>query len=161
MANMKETQKCLNITMPIYRKDYVLGARKDNLLGLNWYTQASNTFKKKGKTSTGVAQVKKLIHALIVDNRERILNECPGWDPIHTDSGFHVTYKVYAKRLGTDGHNIRSAMEKMILDGCEEAGLIDNDKYVYSTESRFYLDRSNPRIEVTIEHNDDYEYVVN
>lgn len=151
----------INLTMPIYRKDYIKGARKDNLLGMNWYTQASNTFKNNGKTSTGVAQVKKSIHLIILENKERILAENPDWDPVHTDAGFHVSYRVYAKRLGSDGHNIRSAMEKMILDGCEEAGLIDNDKYVYSTDSQFYLDRENPRIEVDISHNINYDYIIN
>jgi len=151
----------LKLTMPIYYKDYVPRARKDKLLGMNWYTQASNTFSKGGKTTTGVAGVKKTIHQLIIANSGAILEEADDWNPIHTENGFHVKYKVFAKRLGSDGHNIRSAMEKMILDGVEEAGLIDNDKYVYSTESKFYLERSNPRIEVEITHNKDYKYLIN
>ena len=146
--------------MPIYRKDYILGARKDNLLGMNWYTTASNTFRKNGKTSTGVAQVKKAIHDIILENKEAILAGCPDWNPIHTDAGFHVSYKVYAKRLGSDGHNIRSAMEKMILDGVEQAGLIDNDRYVYSTDSKFFLERTDPRIEVVITHNKEHKYII-
>ena len=147
--------------MPIYYKSYVTRARKDKLLGMNWYTQASNTFSKNGKTTTGVAGVKKIIHQLILDNKEAILSECSNWNPEHTVNGFHVKYRVYAKRLGSDGHNIRSAMEKMILDGVEQAGLIDNDRYVYSTESQFYLDRGNPRIELEISHNEDYTYLIN
>lgn len=148
--------------MPIYYKNYMPRARKDKLLGLNWYTQASNTFSKNGKTTTGVAGVKKVIHQLIIDNKDAILAECPDWNPVHTDYGFHVAYKVYAKRLGSDGHNIRSCMEKMILDGVEEAGLIDNDKYVYTTESEFYLERENPRIELEITHKKaGYEYIIN
>lgn len=146
--------------MPIYKKDYMPRTRKDALLGLNWYTTASNVFKRGGKHTTGVAQIKKLIHERIVDSKERILSENPGWDPNH-GHGFNVKYRVYAGRLGTDGHNIRSAMEKMALDGIEEAGLIDNDKYVYKTESEFYLQRSDPRIEIEITHIEEpYEYVI-
>ena len=150
----------LKIEMPIYYKDYIPRARKDKLLGLNWYTQASNTFSKNGKTTTGVAGVKKIIHQLIIDNADKILAESDNWDPTHTENGFHAHYRVYAKRLGSDGHNIRSCMEKMILDGLEDAGLIDNDKYVYTTSSEFYLNRTNPRIEVEITHKDKYNYII-
>lgn len=153
----------LSITLPIYKKDYMPRARKDALLGMNWYTANSNTFRKKGKgkvtTSTGVAQMKTIIHQLVADNKDNILAEHPGWDPNH-GNGFHVSYKVYAKRLGSDGHNIRSAMEKMALDAIEAAGLIDNDKYVYSTDSKFYLNRTDPRIEIEISHLQDYDYVI-
>ena len=137
-------QQNITITVPIYYKDYVLRARKNPLLGLNWYTAASNTFRKGGKTTTGAAGVKIRFHQMILDNKDEILKESRGWDSNHLN-GFHVHYNVYAKRLGTDGSNIRSVIEKFALDGLQEAGLIDNDKYVYSTSSNFYLDRENPR----------------
>lgn len=146
--------------MPIYRKNYMPRARKNSLLGLNWYTQASNTFSKNGKTTTGVAGVKKTIHQLIMDNKEAILAEAVDWIAEHTDNGFHAHYKVYLGRLGSDGHNVRSAMEKMILDGVEEAGLIDNDRYVYTTSTECYLQRSDPRIEVEITHKKDYKFII-
>lgn len=149
----------LKITAPIYRKDYMPRVRKNDLLGLNWYTNSSNTFNKKGVTTTGVAIVKKAVHEYIERNKQVILTSCPDWDPNHKN-GFNISYKVYAKRLGSDGHNIRSAMEKMILDALEESGLIDNDKYVYKTQSEFYLQRTNPRIEIEISHLDDYNYII-
>lgn len=146
--------------MAIYKKDYMPRAKKNDLLGLNWYTNASNTYKKGGTTTTGVAEMKKVIYEILENNKANILKENPNWNPIHTANGFHVHYDVFVGRLGTDGHNVRSAMEKMALDGLEHVGLIDNDKYVYTTSTNSYLDRDNPRIDITISHKDSYNYVV-
>ncbi len=58
-------------------------------------------------------------------------------------------------RTGTDGHNIRSVIEKFFLDGLVECGAIKDDstpKFVvgdYGTS--YYMDKDNPRIEITIE----------
>ena len=40
--------------------------------------------------------------------------------------------------------------------------IIDNDKYVYSTSSNFYLDRDNPRCEIIVSHlKESYDYIIN
>lgn len=150
----------LEITMPIYKKDYLPRTRKDMVLGLNWLIQSSNVFKKKGNSTTALAEFKKIVYDIIEKNKPEILKQYPNWNPNHTENGFHVEYKVFVGRLGTDGHNVRSAMEKILLDALQHVGLIDDDKYVYTSASEFYLDRKNPRIEVKITHKDKYNYII-
>lgn len=62
-------------------------------------------------------------------------------------------YKVYAARGGTDGPNIRSIMEKFILDGLVECGALQDDSIEFLTgdTSEYFIDKSNPRFEVDIE----------
>lgn len=64
-----------------------------------------------------------------------------------------LNYKVYVARNGTDGHNIRSVIEKFFLDGLVEMGAIKDDNtqdYVMGDTTSYYLDKENPRIEIEI-----------
>lgn len=63
-----------------------------------------------------------------------------------------LLYKVYAARNGTDGHNIRAVIEKFFMDGLVEAGAIEDDdiSHVIGDTSEYYIDKMNPRIEITI-----------
>jgi len=61
-----------------------------------------------------------------------------------------VHYKIYAKRRGVDGGNIRSVIEKFVLDGLVEVGAIPNDTIDYIDEDRsnYSIDKDNPRAEI-------------
>lgn len=146
----------ITIEVPIYYKELNPRARKNPLMGMNWLLGAANTFKSKGKVTSNYALTKKLVHQLISDNKDIILESNNG-KRLEQDNGYHVKYKVFLKRKGTDGHNVRSAIEKMVLDALESSDIIDNDTFVYTTESEFYLDRvGEPRcfIEITSKNND-------
>lgn len=62
-------------------------------------------------------------------------------------------YKVYVARGGTDGPNIRSIMEKFILDGLVECGALQDDsiEFLIGDTSEYFIDKSNPRFIVEIE----------
>lgn len=151
----------LKITVPIYYKDYVPRARKNPLIGMNWLLGAANTFKSKGNVTSTYALTKKVFHQLVADHKKEILSE-NGGKRLDQTNGYHVHYKIYLKRKGTDGHNVRSAMEKMILDALETSEIIDNDTFVYTTSSEFYLDRvGKPRCEIEITaKGEDYIYEI-
>jgi len=125
----------LIITLPIYYTQYFKTKPSKNILvGLNWYRNAhhflSNT-------------IKHHYHDLISKEVKGIK-----FDKIK------LKYKIYISRNGTDGHNIRSIMEKFFLDGLVENKVIEDDstpKYVagdYGTE--YFLDKENPRMEIEI-----------
>ena len=64
-----------------------------------------------------------------------------------------VKYDIYIKRNGTDGHNIRSIIEKFFLDGLVSAGAIEDDctpQYVVSDSTEYFMDKENPRAEISI-----------
>jgi len=69
-------------------------------------------------------------------------------------SKIFIQYRVYMKRKGTDGQNIRAVIEKFFLDGLVKCGAIkdDNFDYVVGDESYYFQDKENPRIEIEI-HN--------
>ena len=64
----------------------------------------------------------------------------------------HVHYDIYLKRRGSDGGNVRSVIEKFVLDGAKKSGMIvdDNADIIVSDSSKYYFDKTNPRAEITI-----------
>lgn len=62
-----------------------------------------------------------------------------------------VSYKVYCKNT-IDGGNVRSVIEKYFLDSIKDCGLIidDNIKYIVGDDSLYFIDKENPRIEITV-----------
>ncbi len=126
--------KKLELTFPIYyTQEFKTKKPKVWLIGLNnyrnWHYMLSN-------------QVKLHVHSLV---KKQV-----GRKKIKTPATFH--YKIYAKRRGTDGPNIRSVMEKFISDGLVECGAMENDSIEHITEdtSKYFIDKTNPRIEVVI-----------
>lgn len=63
-----------------------------------------------------------------------------------------VHYKIYTKRT-TDGGNIRSIIEKFVLDGLVEHGIIkdDNVTIVIGDSAEYYAVKENFRAEIYIE----------
>lgn len=62
-----------------------------------------------------------------------------------------LTFNWYVKDRRKDPDNVAFS-KKFILDGMQEAGLIENDGYrqIYGFEDTFQVDRKNPRVEVEI-----------
>ena len=123
----------MKLTLPIhYKQEFKTKKPKNWLVGLNayrnWHYFLSNN-------------IKHHYHSLVEKqyNGEK-------FDKVH------VSYKVFVGRKNTDGHNVRSILEKYVLDALVACGAIVDDSldYVLSTSSEFYLDSKNPRIEIEI-----------
>jgi hypothetical protein len=121
------------ITLPIYytikrktKKDKII------LVGMNWYRNAH--FQESNK-------VKEYYHKLV--------SEQVGTQKFNK---IFIEYKVYLKRKGTDGQNIRAVIEKFFLDGLVECGAIKDDtiEYVLGDSSTYLLDKSNPSVDIII-----------
>lgn len=121
------------VILPIYYSlDFKTKPSKVFLVGLNWYRNAHYLLNNKVKH-----KYHELTKQLIGNNK---------FDKIR------LHYKVFAKRNGTDGHNIRSIIEKYFLDGLVSCGAIEDDsiQFVLGDSSEYFIDPDNPRIEITI-----------
>lgn len=122
------------LTFPIYYTQ-VFKTKKDKklLVGLNnyrnWHHYLSNA-------------IKVYYHEL---TKEKIGK--------NTFTKVRMHYRVYVARGGTDGPNIRSIMEKFILDGLVECGALQDDsiEFLKGDTSEYFTDKENPRFEVDIE----------
>lgn len=88
-------------------------------------------------------KIKKYYHILVKDALQ--------WkgEPI---GRVRIHYDIYVKNRKTDGANVRSQIEKFVCDGMVEAGLLKDDTidYVIGDSSAYYIDKNNPRAEITI-----------
>jgi hypothetical protein len=125
--------KELTISLPIYYTQYFKTKKsKTFLVGLNWYRNAHHSISNSVKH-----YYHELVYPLVVGNKfNKVM----------------IEYRVYAGRKGTDGHNIRAILEKFFLDGFVEAGCIEDDNidFVIGDSSKYFIDRDNPRIDITV-----------
>ena len=123
----------MKITLPIHHTQ-TFKTKKDKtfLVGMNWYRNAHFLVTNK---------VKHYYHELVA---KQIKGK--------TFNKVKLLYQVYVGRNGTDGHNIRAVIEKFFLDGLVECGALKDDdiSHVIGDTSEYYIDSSNPRIEITI-----------
>ena len=63
-----------------------------------------------------------------------------------------IGYKIYLKRKGSDGGNVRSVIEKFVLDAFTKLNVIkdDNASIVVGDKAEYFFDKENPRAEITI-----------
>lgn len=125
----------LKLVLPIYYT-FERKTKKDKtvLVGLNWYRNA-HYFNSN--------EVKAHFHKEIETQARGTVFCVP----------VHVHYSVFQKRESVDGHNVRSILEKFALDGLKDSGVIVDDstpKYIASTSTDFFIDKINPRIEITV-----------
>ena len=124
----------MKLALPIYYKQ-VFKTKKDKtiLVGMtnyrNWHYILSN-------------KIKAHYHQLVKEQYDG-----------STFNKVSVHYKIYAKRRGTDGGNIRSVIEKFVLDGLVEVGAFPDDsiEYVSGDSSEYFYDKENPRAEVYLD----------
>lgn len=125
--------KKIKITLPIYYEiQYKTKKNKKILVWLNWYRNAFHILSN---------QVKKYYHNLVKEQIKIKINKIK-----------EVKYTVYIKRKNTDFHNIRSIIEKFFLDWLVVNWIIADDSfdYIQKTSSEAFIDKQNPRIEITI-----------
>lgn len=122
----------ISLTLPVYMKK---NKKTSVLLGMNWYRNAH--FFELGK-------IKKNFHEIVAE-------QCADQKPLR--GKVRVRYRIFLKRLGTDGGNVRSVIEKFTLDGLVKNCMIDEDDFSTVTGGdgdEYELDRDNPRAEVEI-----------
>ncbi|MDQ0153659.1 Holliday junction resolvase RusA-like endonuclease [Moryella indoligenes] len=63
-----------------------------------------------------------------------------------------IDYRIFAGDKRHDRMNLLSAIDKSFEDALQKTGIIKNDGWddVLNTTHSFYIDRENPRIEITI-----------
>lgn len=122
----------MKLTFPIYYTKTTKKKTKTFLVGLNWYRNAhfyeSN-------------EVKEYYHWLV---RSQVKKQ--------RFTKIKLKYTLYCKRNNVDGTNVRSVVEKFILDGLVECGVIPNDtiEYVMGDSAEYFKDVDNPRCDVEI-----------
>ena len=121
-----------NFTVPIYAN---VSKKKKILVNMNWYRNAhymvSNNVKK---------LYKKIVHD-VFKNRN-----------VQLKGRIHISFSIYIKRRGSDGGNIRSVIEKFVLDALKDEGVIKDDTFedIVSDNAAYFLDRINPRCDIII-----------
>ncbi len=125
--------KSITFTVPIYYKQFFkTKPYKTFLIGMNWYRNAHFIMTNK---------VKKSYHELI----EKIVGD-------EKFTKVKVHYKIVLGRKGIDGHNVRSVIEKFVLDGLVNHGTVPDDtaQVVVSDSAEYTVSGGNERAEITI-----------
>lgn len=133
MARKKSRRTAFTFTVPIY---YFVTKKKTRLMGLNWYNAAHFLVKNKAKK-----------HYL------ELVRDIVGNDgAVHFRGKVKIEYTIYLKRRGTDGGNVRSVIEKFVLDALGTLNVIkdDNASIVVADKADYFFDKENPRAEITI-----------
>jgi len=120
----------IEIVVPIYYKQ---SKKKTVLVGMNWYRIAHYQVNNKAKIFYS-----------------EIVNDFIDGKPI-LEGKIHVHYKIFLKRKGSDGGNVRSVIEKYVLDAVKQAKYITDDTadIIVSDSSEYFYDKKYPRAEIT------------
>jgi len=128
---LMQKSNSIKIVLPIYYTiKYKTKKDKTILVGLNWYRNAhfitSNDVKHYFHKLIGEQNINKKFKTLIPE------------------------YHIYVRASNTDGPNIRSILEKFVLDGLKEYGIIEDDNItiIKGDSSKYFIDNKNPRIEI-------------
>lgn len=123
----------IKIVLPIYYTiKYKTKKDKTILVGLNWFRNSHYMLSNK---------IKHHFHNLIAEQIKT---------PLKTP--IKLEYKVFIKRKNTDYGNIRSILEKFVLDWLVENWIIPDDSFdfVKWDTTEVFIDKDNPRIEIII-----------
>ena len=76
---------------------------------------------------------------------------------IHIDKPVKIYYTFYEENRKRDLDNVSAFAHKVIQDGLVKGGLLENDgwKNIIGFSDDFFVDKDNPRIEVTIREVDE------
>jgi len=120
----------IEVVVPIYYKQ---SKKKTVLVGLNWYRNVHYNTNNNAK----------IFYSGIV-------NDFIDGKPI-LEGKIHVHYKIFLKRKGSDGGNVRSVIEKYVLDAVKQAKYIKDDTadIIVSDSSEYFYDKEYPRAEIT------------
>lgn len=113
------------------------------LPGLNDYLKAERSFSNKHSCGNDMKQKKqKLISDAIRTQLKRLKIKSP----------VYINYKFYEPDRRRDLDNIAGVAHKFIQDSLVKCGVLENDGWnnIVGFSDNFFIDRHNPRIEVTI-----------
>ena len=126
-------------TLPIYYEiEFKTKKNKKVLVGLNWFRNIHFHLKNK---------VKQHYHLLVKNQLEHFEEDKPL-------NQFKTHYKLFYANSNCDMTNISSLIEKFVLDGFKEFGLIKDDNVKFHISSKVEVveqDKKNPRIEIIVE----------
>lgn len=125
----------MTITLPIYyTQTFKTKPSKTFLVADNWYRNSHFYLKNKVKTHY----------------HELVLNQTFQMRKLTT---FTIHYKLYYKNPSSDPSNIIHCIEKFILDGLQESGVLTNDNVKFHLKGSWEVvgqDKLDPRIEAEI-----------
>ncbi len=117
------------------------------LPGLNDYLEAERKFTRRGGTAHSVGNDMKQENQMLICNAIRLQMK-----RLKIQQPVHISYKFYEPNRRRDLDNIASVAHKFIQDSLVRCGVLENDGWEQITgfSDAFFVDRNNPRIEVTI-----------
>ena len=113
------------------------------LPGLNDYLKAERSFSKKHSCGNDMKQ----------ENQMRIISAVrTQLKRLKISSPVYIQYVFYEPNRKRDLDNIAGVAHKFIQDALVKCGVLENDGWssIIGFSDRFYVDRHNPRIEVTM-----------
>ena len=117
------------------------------LPGLNDYLKAERKFTRRGGSAHSVGNDMKQESQMLICNAIRLkLKRLKIQRPVH------ISYRFYEPNRRRDLDNIAGVAHKFIQDSLVRCGVLENDGWDQITgfSDAFFVDRHNPRIEITI-----------
>ena len=116
---------------------------KGTLPGLNSYLKAERSFSKGHSCGNDMKQQ----YQMLISNAIRCQLK-----RLHIDKPVYIRYTYYEPNKRRDLDNVAAVAHKFIQDALVKCEVIDNDGWqnIVGFEDRFYVDRTHPRIEVTL-----------
>ena len=117
------------------------------LPGLNDYLKAERKFTRRGGSTHSVGNDMKQENQMLICNAIRLkLKRLKIQRPVH------ISYRFYEPNRRRDLDNIAGVAHKFIQDSLVRCGVLENDGWDQITgfSDAFFVDRHNPRIEITI-----------
>lgn len=117
------------------------------LPGLNDYLKAERKFTRRGGSAHSVGNDMKQENQMLICNAIRLkLKRLKIQRPVH------ISYRFYEPNRRRDLDNIAGVAHKFIQDSLVRCGVLENDGWEQITgfSDAFFVDRHNPRIEITI-----------
>ena len=127
----------MTFTLPIYyTQEFKTKDDKTFLVGLNWERNAHYHIK---------SEVKRYYHSLVAE-------QAPDLDTPLTTFDTHTV--LYYKNPSSDGRNIVPMIEKYVMDGLQECGVLTNDNVKFDLGGSWEVggpDKLNPHVEITVQ----------
>lgn len=103
-------------------------------------------------------RIKKLVNPVKKKNDDLMIKQLR-FSPIRNiklKTPIEIHYDIYAKDKRRDRMNIGSCFDKCFCDSLQKAGILSNDGWneIVNVSFDYFIDKMNPRVEVTIEEVD-------